>query len=197
VRRDRCGFPVAAGFESASDLVPSARMQLLDALKREQPRLWDSMPFDAVAFHTAREYLVRRAPRVLYFAFGEVDEWAHAGAYDKYLDAIQRTDAHLSDLWSTLESLPSHRGRTTVIVAPDHGRGVGADWSRHGRDIDLAEQTWLAVFGPDTAPLGERTEVPELTLGQIAATAAALLGEDYRGAEPRAAAPIADVLAKP
>jgi hypothetical protein len=50
------------------------------------------------------------------------------------------------------------------------------------------------VIGPDTAPLGERTRVPEVHQAQIAATVAALLGKDYRAAVPAAAAPITDVL---
>jgi len=197
VRKERCGFPVVAGFDEGCALLRTPRMELLDTLKRDQPRPWDSMPFDAVAFQTAMEYLVQRAPRVMYFAFGEVDEWAHTGAYDHYLDAVQRTDAQLRELWNALEQLPSHRGRTTVLIAPDHGRAVGADWSKHGRDIDQAEQTWLAVLGPDTEPLGEREKTPELTIGQIAATAAAFLGEDYAAAQPKAARAITEVLPRP
>ena len=49
-------------------------------------------------------------------------------------------------------------------------------------------------MGPDTAPRGERTDMARLTQNQLAATAAALLGEDYRAAVPRAGAPIEDVL---
>ena len=48
-------------------------------------------------------------------------------------------------------------------------------------------------MGPDTRPLGERTQ-GEVTQAQIAATVAALLGKDYRQAVPAAAAPITDVL---
>jgi hypothetical protein len=39
-------------------------------------------------------------------------------------------------------------------------------------------------LGPDTPPLGERTNCDRVTQSQIAVTLAALLGEDYHGAGP-------------
>ena len=57
-----------------------------------------------------------------------------------------------------------------------------------------AEKVWQAYIGPDTRPLGERTEIPQVTHSQIAATLAALLGEDYHAATPKSGPPIADVL---
>ena len=50
------------------------------------------------------------------------------------------------------------------------------------------------MLGPDTPALGERTGCEEVTQSQVAATLAALLGEDWKAAEPRAAAPIRDAL---
>jgi hypothetical protein len=44
--------------------------------------------------------------------------------------------------------------------------------------------------------LGERKQVGPVTESQIAATLAALLGEDYHAAAPKSGAPIGDVLGK-
>ena len=53
----------------------------------------------------------------------------------------------------------------------------------------------MAVIGPDTKPLGERSDIPAVTQSQIAATMAHLLGlPEFQTASPQAAAPIADVL---
>jgi hypothetical protein len=52
----------------------------------------------------------------------------------------------------------------------------------------------MAFLGPDTRGLGERTKVAPVTQSQIAATLAALLGEDYAGRVPKAGKPIEDVL---
>jgi hypothetical protein len=52
----------------------------------------------------------------------------------------------------------------------------------------------MAFLGPTTRALGERSNVEPVTQNRIAATLAALLGEDYNAATPRAGKPIADVL---
>ncbi len=49
---------------------------------------------------------------------------------------------------------------------------------------------------PDVPGLGERKDVPAVTQSQIAATAAALLGEDYVAEVPKAGKPIAAVLGR-
>jgi hypothetical protein len=54
----------------------------------------------------------------------------------------------------------------------------------------------MAFLGPDTAALGERKDGPVVTESEIAATIAALLGEDYHAAVPRSGAAIEDVLGK-
>jgi hypothetical protein len=53
----------------------------------------------------------------------------------------------------------------------------------------------MAFLGPDTPALGEREMAGPITESQVAATVAALLGEDYDAAVPRAGTPIRDVLA--
>jgi hypothetical protein len=82
-----------------------------------------------------------------------------------------------------------------MIVTTDHGRGSGATaWRNHGKDVDGAEDIWIAALGPDTPPLGERRNVARVTQSQIAATMAALLGFDYPRDVARAAPAIVDVV---
>jgi hypothetical protein len=54
----------------------------------------------------------------------------------------------------------------------------------------------MAFLGPDTPALGERKAVVPVTESQVAATLAALLGEDHHGAVPLSASPIEDVFGK-
>jgi hypothetical protein len=192
---ERAGFPVNAGYDRLTGIPETPELRLLNALKDELPRVWEGEPFDAITFHTAMEYLQARRPRLLYVSLGETDEWAHAGHYADYVEAVHRADAFLATLWNTLQSLPEYRGATTLIFSPDHGRGEAPrEWKDHGQKIPDSKYIWMAFLGPDTRALGERSEIAPVTQNQIAATLAALLGEDYRSETPRAGKPIADVL---
>ena len=52
--------------------------------------------------------------------------------------------------------------------------------------VPAAENTWMAALGPGVAPLGVR-EATTVTTSQLAATIAAAVGENFRGAAPNAA----------
>ena len=191
----RAGFPVNAGYDpfTAAPLTP--KLELLNQLKAEAPRVWPGEPFDSLPFHTALEYLKEQKPRVLYLSLGETDEWAHGGNYAEYLHSAHRVDAYLKTLWDTVQSMPQYRGKTTLIFSTDHGRGdAPSEWKSHGVKIPDSKYIWMAFLGPDTRPLGERSKTTPVTQSQIAATLAALLGEDYAGAVAMAGKPLMDVL---
>jgi hypothetical protein len=194
--RERCGFVVNAGYDPLTAIPATPELAQLNALKAETVRIWPDEPFDPLPFHTAVEYVKARKPRLLFIGLGETDDWAHFGAYSEYLNAAHLGDSYIRRLWELLQSMPEYRGKTTLIVLPDHGRGVGALWTGHGEKIPESKETWMAFLGPDTQALGVRKEAQPVTESQIAATVAALLGEDYRAAVPKAGAPIADVLGK-
>ncbi len=190
----RSGLLVSAGYEPLDLPESGSRFELLNTLKAET-EYWEGEAFDSFTFHTALEYLRLRRPRVLAILLGETDEWAHAGRYDLYLRSAHRFDRYAQRLWETLQSMPEYRGSTTLILATDHGRGTGKkDWRSHGRRIPESRYVWMAFLGPDTRPLGVRRNAAPVTQAQLAATIAALLGEDFRSAVPAAAPPIGDVL---
>jgi hypothetical protein len=142
------------------------------------------------------DYVRTGQPRVLFVGYGETDNWAHSGRYDLVLDSAHRFDGFVRQLWDTMQSLPQYRGHTTFLITTDHGRGgAPVEWKEHGIEEKGSENIWLGVLGPDTATLGERTAAPRVIQAQIAATVAALLGQDYPAAQPRAAPPLRDVLA--
>ena len=89
--------------------------------------------------------------------------------------------------------MSAYRNKTTLLLTTDHGRGATtADWSDHGRKVPAAESTWMAALGTGVEPLGVRKSVT-VTTSQLAATIAAVVGEDFRAAAPNAAAPLPDV----
>ena len=195
VNEVRSGIPVNAGWEPLVLRVPTPGQALLNTLMETLPRIWEGERYDALTYQAAREYVIAERPNVLYLALGETDDWAHEDRYDRYLDAARNGDAFIRDLWQTVQADPRYRHRTALVVTTDHGRGAGrAGWSRHGASVADAEWVWAAVLGPDTPARGSRTDVTDATQAQIAATVAALLGEDYVAARPRAAPPLPGVV---
>ncbi len=192
----RSGLLVNAGYEPMTFGKPTPEYALLNRLKQETIRYWAGEPFDSLTLETALVYLQREKPRVLYVSLGETDEWAHEGRYDKYLESARRADAALKTLWETAQSMRKYRGKTTLIFCADHGRGnAPEEWKSHGEKIDASKNIWMAFIGPDTAPLGERSQTDRVTESQVAATVAAFLGEDFSAAVPKAGKPISAVLA--
>ncbi len=189
VNAPRSGIPANAGGPPVTAPV-TPRGRLLNDVASALPPLWSETRMDAPTIFGALEYLQTRRPRVLYVMLGETDEWAHERRYDLYLDAAQRNDRFIRQLWETAQSIPGHAGRTALVLATDHGRGTDPkDWTSHGRDVPASDRIWMAVMGPGVPALGSRTGV-SVTQAQIAATVASLLGQDYVGAQPKAAPPL-------
>ena len=173
----------------------SENERLLNDLAADMPPYWGATRFDAATMAGALECLKRDQPRVLYVMLGETDEWGHERRYDLYLDAMWRSDRFVRRLWETAQSMPQYAGTTVLITATDHGRGAGPkDWTDHGRKVPAAEQIWMAVMGPGTQPLGLRASTPT-TLSQVAATIAAVVGEDFASSSKEVAPPLPGVVA--
>lgn len=185
---ERSGVPVTAlgpPFPSPDSPV----RQAINEYTLDLPRFWRGSALDAPAMQAALETLRSGQVRVLVVLLGETDEWAHERRYDLYLDAAQRADRFLRGVWEAAQAMPAYRGRTTLLVSTDHGRGAADDWTDHGRNVPAAERIWLAVMGPRTPPLGVVRSLTA-TQGQFAATLAAALGEDWQSARPDAAPPV-------
>jgi hypothetical protein len=191
----RSGLFVNAGWVPFDGPMPTESQVLLNRLMEQSPQTWEGSRDDAFTFQVALEYLRRDAPRVIYIALGDTDEHAHEGRYDRYLRAAHFADANLRRLWDELQSLPQYRDKTTMIVTTDHGRGdAPVEWKSHGTRVRGSEAIWIGIIGPDTPPLGERTHTELVTQGQVAATIAAVLGEDYGAEAPSAARPIVEAV---
>lgn len=153
------------------------------------PELWKGARMDAMTMAGAITALRTRRPRVLVVLLGETDEWAHERRYDLYLDAARRSDRMIEELWTTAQSIPAYRGRTSLLIATDHGRGLDREWSDHGDEVPAAERIWMAAMGPRVG-VDRSLRTQSGTQSQFAATIAKLLGEDWQSARPSAAPPI-------
>jgi hypothetical protein len=180
-----------AGYDQIPPPWATPGMEPLNGLQRDLLTPWDSVRQDSVTFHLALEYLKARKPRLLHIALGQPDDWSHESRYDRALQSIQLFDRCLETLWNTLESLDEYRGRTTLIVTTDHGRGAKRkNWKSHGKRVEGAQFVWLAVIGPDTPSRGEAVASPSYSQNQTAATILRLLGLSWQEFNPAAGPPI-------
>ncbi len=156
------GFKFAASekdgtffMSGAYGLVPpelsTPQLDLYGKLRRQVIENWEESSNDALTFYIALDYLKKHQPRVLWLGLGQSDDWAHARRYDNLLTYLHLADSFLAELWQTLQSMDHYRGRTTLIVTTDHGRGrTPADWAEHDAGIEGSQDIWIAIIGPDT-----------------------------------------------
>jgi hypothetical protein len=179
--RDRASYPVRAGW----DIAPGVRTHR-----------WRDVADDTLLQPLVLRALRDAKPRLLFAGYGDTDEWAHDGRYDRVLRSARAADSLVAELWAAAQSTPQYRGTTTLIVAADHGRGATRrDWREHRQDIAGASESWIAIMGPGIPARGVSDE--SVTLGQIAATVARALGEDYTAAVTGVAPPMTPPQASP
>ncbi|MBS0029747.1 alkaline phosphatase family protein [Chitinophaga sp. 22321] len=180
VNRNRNGMLVNIPFDNLQGNNLTEAEQLANETQHYAPKIWgNGERLDANTYAIAKSYIVARHPRVVYLDLADTDEYAHEGKYDAYLDAIHGIDAMIGSLWQTLQQDDFYKNKTTFIIAPDHGRGDDHQWTSHGASIAHANDTWLLVMGPDSAPLGEVKNTQQIYQDQFAKTLACLLGVDY------------------
>lgn len=141
---------------------------------------------DVLTYIGAREYMKEYKPKVLYIAFDETDDLAHAGMYDLYLGSAYAEDRMIEDLWKYIQSTPQYKNKTTLIITCDHGRGdkIKENWQHHGEKIEEAGEIWIAAIGPDTKPLGEIRTPMQMYQMQLASTISKLLGFTFSANHP-------------
>ncbi len=206
INSQRSQVPVNAGFAVASNPSTEAS-RFLNELSAEAPRLWSTVRVDFLTNGYAMDALQSRNPRVIYIAYGETDDFAHDGNYDRYIDAAYRTDLMLSKLWDWVQSNPFYRDRTTMIITTDHGRGSSPDsWTNHNSAAGLEKEgvedppeglqdsnaIWLAAIGPNIRSGG--LVKGHWKQSQVAATALASLGLDPTQLMPQADSAITQIL---
>lgn len=167
------------GYEAAGDTLESNRV-----FNRVQAGVVQqtSTRYDLLTFFTAKEYIRQHHPRVVFLGLGETDEFAHGGRYDLYLQQINEVDRMIAELWYAVQTDPFYRGNTAFIISTDHGRGRAKKWTTHHTFIRGSGEIWLAMMGKGIVPLGEMENEETVYQNQVAATAAFLLGKEFKTA---------------
>jgi len=189
---------INAGYEKLPEDLVTDQNRVLNDVQFDMMTPWDSARHDSVTIGLALDHMKTQRPTLTFIALDETDDWAHERRYDRVIHGARLFDEALRDLFAFIDSDPHYSGRTTVIVATDHGRGVTPeDWTSHDKKIPGSEDIWVAVFGPDTPRVGEVGSTATLTQGQIAATILKFLGLDHKKYDPKAAPPIDEAFNNP
>ncbi len=185
VNRDRNGMLVNIPGEEVKEKDLSESQVLANEIQHYLPEYFGkSIRFDVHTYALTKSYIQQNHPKVVYIDFGDTDELAHAGQYDSYLDAAHYLDAMIGSLWNTMQQDPFYKGKTTFVIYPDHGRGLGDKWTSHGKSAPHSDETWLVVLGPDSPVLGEVKSSNHIYQDQFAQTFAHLLGFDFKANHP-------------
>lgn len=165
----RAGIPVSSGKENRRSGPHNRHLP--------QGRFDDPFTWTAAVAHIREHH-----PHVVYIALNATDLLGHAGDYPGYLQAAHQFDRYLGELWTYVQQDSMYRGKSTLLITTDHGRG-GKNlrrWMEHNRYIPGSKQMWLGVIGPDTPPAGEVREPMQLWQKQFAQTAACFMGLEFR-----------------
>lgn len=192
---DPNAFVINAGYEDYKTADPETRK--LSRMQFETPTPWDSVRHDFYTFRLAMSHLRAFHPRVLHIGLGETDDWAHDRRYEMVIDALHRSDDYFRQLWEFLENDKQYKGKTSIIITVDHGRGSNEkDWNDHGADVPEARYIWMAFISPDSKRRGEWKNAEPVYQNQIAATLCKYLNFDYAEQNPKAGKPVDEVFAK-
>lgn len=183
----RSGVPVFSAFDKYGGKTPTANEKLINTMLLNSHKPWgEDECLDMFTHYGAFEYLKTRKPKVLYIAYGETDEWAHAGQYRFYLDAGKQVDKWISEIWNYVQSDPFYKNKTTLLITSDHGRGdaIKSEWTSHSNSIKGADEIWFAAIGPDAPARGEINSDMQLYQQQFAQSIAKILGYTYTAKHP-------------
>lgn len=104
---------------------------------------------DTAVFAKVLDVLAAQRPRLLMVNFADVDRMAHSGEWKDYLGAIHRVDSLVVCLWKILQSEPSYRENTVLLVTNDHGRhdDSNGDFRNHGDGCEGCRHIMLLAAG--------------------------------------------------
>ncbi len=181
INSNRNGVPVYTNLLSSADTAAYTSNFAFQQFTTTIPVSNGFITDDTLTYHFAKEYISKFHPRFAFIGMDETDHFGHAKRYDAYLHTANLEDAYLADLWNMLQQDSVYANNTTLIITCDHGRGKipRYRWQSHGVKYPYANETWMAVIGPQTPAIGEVHGGAKLYHNQIAQTIAALFGYTY------------------
>lgn len=141
---------------------------------------------DAFLTDCAVAAMKKFSPTVISVDYGEID-CAHYGSWSRYVEAIRRTDELTWRLWQAVEKLPDYRGKTLMLILPDHGRELDrpgyhgfvhhSDFYTNTNADEGCRRVWMLAIGSGIKP-GRKIDRP------VPITSPAATGLEHLGLEP-------------
>ena len=131
---------------------------------------------DELSLFITRQVMQQVAPSLIFLTLHDMDV-AHSGAYSLYIDAIQRADRLVAELWQAVAGNPEYAGRTTLLLMPDFGRdadGEASGFQHHRTGSAMARTTWMLALGRGAG--GGRIVSRPIESVDLVPTAGAMLG---------------------
>jgi hypothetical protein len=177
LNRDRSKFFLNSGNEEVKQKQPSNAQTALNEIQRSPEYQGAPTRNDMITFLSAKEYVMKNKPKVVFVGLSGTDDAGHAKKYDQYLKNANDADRIIAGLWNLVQSMPEYRGKTTFVITTDHGRGAApGNWHDHGLFVKGSSQTWIALLGNNVLPLGESHRNTQFYQKSIAGTIGYLLG---------------------
>ena len=179
----RAGFPVINAFDSYDSYESTRDSDLLSRMTKDSFRAFgDAEVLDGFMHYQAMDYLKNKKPKAMFISYGETDEFAHEGHYGHYLNAAHQFDAWLADIWRFVESDPLYKGKTTLLITTDHGRGdkIKAQWTSHGEKVRDCHEIWYALLGAKVPALGEVKEQEQVYQRELIHQVSTLMGLKFQ-----------------
>lgn len=132
------------------------------------------MQTDSGVISAFKTYAAVYPPTIAMLCLSDVDETAHTGEWQAYVEAIRTADSLAVALWQWLQQTPPFAGVTALVVAADHGRH-DTDWTGHGCPCHGCRHLPLVAVGPDFK-VGQELAEPPANIWDLAPTLGLILG---------------------
>jgi hypothetical protein len=177
--KDRRTFTLNSGYTVLPNEDADTSLQIINKIQENVVHKSNTR-FDWLTYFTAREYVEKYHPRIVFIGLGETDEFAHQGRYDLYLQQASAIDKMIGDLWYYTQTHPFYKNKTSFIITTDHGRGnTESSWVTHSLLTRGSGETWLAMIGNGITSTGELKTVQQTYQKQLASTIAILAGKNF------------------
>ncbi len=180
LNEERNKLPVNSGYEMIDEPAMTGTQQMTNMVQQTAIAEKEDTRYDLLTFVTAKEYIKKHEPKVMYISLGETDEWAHHGRYDLYLQQANQLDKYIGDLWYYVQTNEFYKNKTAFVITTDHGRGYinAGSWTKHGPFTPGSKEIWMAMMGPGIEAAGEIKEESQLSQKNISKLITVLLGVD-------------------